>query len=160
MSLYGNPLFKCYCYDCTPFQMQNAKVDHSKAIKEYSGSAADKVGDLEFWVCDWARQKLFVFLPDAGGAPPTWTSTYRCAADDNGLPSYHGDGHGWRSTGWLVWFCLEQDKSHQKGIIPNVWNLGPAVISNEHWLSCSGYYIATFEHLWMCRADRKVCKVM
>lgn len=31
----------------TSFPLQNAKVDHSKAIKEYSGSAADKVGDLE-----------------------------------------------------------------------------------------------------------------
>jgi hypothetical protein len=30
------------------FPLQNAKVDHSKAIKEYSGSAADKVGDSEF----------------------------------------------------------------------------------------------------------------
>ena len=28
------------------FPLQNAKVDHSKAVKEYSGSAADKVGDL------------------------------------------------------------------------------------------------------------------
>ena len=32
----------------TSFPLQNAKVDHSKAIKEYSGSAADKVGELEF----------------------------------------------------------------------------------------------------------------
>lgn len=32
----------------TSVLLQNAKVDHRKAIKEYSGSAADKVGELEF----------------------------------------------------------------------------------------------------------------
>ena len=42
------------------FLLQNAKVDHSKAIKEYSGSAADKVSGLKFR-SEYVIENLFFY---------------------------------------------------------------------------------------------------